>query len=147
MKKYLNYAIIAISGLLVGRYILQPKQQVKEVVKVVEVEKRVKEEKKKTRTEKREITKPDGSKETTTVITEDSATKETGSKEIKVDKTLVASSGKGITLGILALKDLDRFSDKPEFGVITSLPVLGNISVLGMVDTTKRIGIGVALEF
>ena len=59
----------------------------------------------------------------------------------------MASSGKGITLGILALKDLDRFSDKPEFGVITSLPVLGNISVLGMVDTTKRIGIGVALEF
>lgn len=142
-----NYAIVAISCLLIGRYVIQPKQQVKEVVKLVEVEKRVKEEKKKTRTETREVTKPDGSKETTTVVTEDTATRETGSKETKLDKTLVASSGKGVTIGLVALKQLDRFSDKPEFGVLTAVPVFGNISVVGTADTTKRVGLGLALEF
>lgn len=142
-----NYIIIAISCLLIGRYVLQPKQQVKEVVKVVEVEKRVKEEKRKTRTETREVVKPDGSKEVTTVTTEDTASKETGSKESKVDKTLVAKQGSGITLGVLALKDLDQFSDKPEFGVLTAVPVFGNISVVGTADTTKRVGLGLAMEF
>lgn len=142
-----NYTIIAISCLLIGRYVLQPKQQVKEVVKVVEVEKRVKEEKKRSRKETKVVVKPDGSKETTTVITEDTDTKETGSKESKVDKTLVAKKGSGITLGVMALKQLDRFSDKPEFGVLTAVPVFGSISVVGTADTTKRVGLGLAMEF
>lgn len=142
-----NYTIIAISCLLIGRYVLQPKQQVKEVVKVVEVEKRVKEEKKKTRTEIKEKKNTDGSVETVTVIVEDSATKETGSKETKLDKTLVASSGKGITLGVLAIKDVANFSNQTEVGVLTAIPVFGSISVVGTADTTKRVGLGLAMEF
>lgn len=147
MKKYLNYVIVGTVCILVGRYVLQPKQQVKEVVKIVEVEKKVKEEKKKIRTEIKETVKKDGTKETTTIITDDSSSKETGSKETKLEKTLVAKSGKGITIGVLALKDLDYFSDKPEFGILTAIPVLGNLSLVGTADTTKRIGLGLALEF
>lgn len=147
MKTYITYIVIGASCLLIGRYILQPKQQVKEVVKIVEVEKQVKEEKKKTRTEVKETVKPDGSKETVTVITEDTNIKETGIKESKVDTKTVAKSGSGVTIGVLALKDLDRFSDKPEFGILTSIPVFGKISVVGSVDTTKRVGVGLALEF
>lgn len=142
-----NYTIIAISCLLIGRYVIQPKQQVKEVVKVVEVEKSVKEEKKKTHTEVKERKNKDGSVETVTVIVEDSSIRETGSRETKIDKKLVSSSGKGITLGVLALKDLDHFSDKPEFGVLTAIPVFGNLSLVGTADTTKRVGLGLAMEF
>lgn len=142
-----NYAIIAIACLLVGRYVLQPKQQVKEVVKVVEVEKHVKEAKKKTKTQIKEIVKPDGTKETVTVIVEDSATKETGSKESQLDKSISTKTGKGITLGLVAIKDAANFSDKTEFGILTAIPVFGNISVVGTADTTKRVGLGLALEF
>ena len=147
MKKYLNYVIVGTVCILVGRYVLQPKQRVKEVVKVVEMEKKVKEEKKKIRKEIKETVKKDGTKETTTIITDDSSSKETGSKESKLEKTLVVKSGKGITIGVLALKDLDYFSDKPEFGILTAIPVIGNLSLVGTADTTKRIGLGLALEF
>ena len=147
MKNYKAYVIIGVSCLLIGRYVLQPKQEVKEVIKIVEVEKQVKEEKKKTRKEIKEIIKPDGSKETTTVVTEDSNSRETETRESSVDRTLVAKKGSGITVGVLALKDLNHFSDKTEFGVLTTVPVFGNISVVGTADTTKRIGLGLALEF
>ena len=147
MKKYWNYVIVGTVCILVGRYVLQPKQRVKEVVKVVEMEKKVKEEKKKIRKEIKETVKKDGTKETTTIITDDSSSKETGSKESKLEKTLVVKSGKGITIGVLALKDLDYFSDKPEFGILTAIPVIGNLSLVGTADTTKRIGLGLALEF
>lgn len=147
MKNFTIATIAAVLAFIAGRFIFQPKPQIKEVVKVVEVEKRVKEEKKKTRTEVKETVKPDGTKETTTIIVEDSAIKETGTKESKTNKELVAKSGRGVTFGVLALKDLDRFSDKPEFGVLTAVPVFGSLSIVGTADTTKRIGLGVALEF
>lgn len=147
MKNYKTYIIVGVSCLLIGRYVLQPKQQVKEVIKVVEVEKKVKEENKKTRTEKKETVKPDGSKETVVVIIEETKTKESEEKKSEVDKKLVAKSGTGITIGILALKDLDRFSNKTELGVLTKVPVIGNISVVGTIDTTKRVGVGLSLEF
>ena len=146
-KTIRNYTVVAISCILVGRYVLQPKQQTKEVVKIVEVEKKVKEEKKKIRTEIKETVKKDGTKETTTIITDDSSSKETNAKETKLDKTLVASSGKGVSVGILALKDLDRFSEKLEYGTVVSVPVFGSLSVIGSADTTKRVGLGVSLEF
>lgn len=142
-----NYAIVAISCLLIGRYIIQPKQQTKEVVRIVEVEKRVKEEKKKTKTTIKETVKPDGSKETVTVIDEDSSKKETGSKETKLDKTLVTKQGSGITLGVLAVKDIDRFSDKTQVGLLTVVPVFGSLSVAGTIDTARRVGFGLAVEF
>lgn len=147
MKNYKAYVIIGVSCLLIGRYILQPKQEVKEVIKVVEVEKKIKEEKKKVRTETRETIKPDGSKETTVVVTEDSSSRESEARESKSETTLVAKSGAGITLGLLALKDLNKFSDKTEFGILTSVPLIGNISVVGTADTAKRIGLGLSLEF
>ena len=58
-KTIRNYTVVAISCILVGRYVLQPKKQTKEVVKIVEVEKKVKEEKKKIRTEIKETVKKD----------------------------------------------------------------------------------------
>jgi len=149
MSQYINKITIitAISCLLIGRYVLQPRQKIKEVVKVVEVEKYVKEEKKKTRTETKEVIKPDGSKETNTVVVEDTASKENGSTETKIDKKVSTKQGSGITVGVMALKDVEYFSDKTELGVLMAVPVFGNVSVIGTGDTTKRIGLGLAMEF
>lgn len=147
MKNYKAYIIIGVSCLLIGRYVLQPKQEVKEVIKIVEVEKKVKEEKKNTRTEKKETIKSDGTKETVTIIVEDSNTKETEERQSKVETKTVSKKGSGVSFGVLALKDLDRFSDKTEFGVLTSVPLFGNISIVGTADSTKRVGVGLSLEF
>lgn len=141
MKKYLNYAIIAIIALLVGRFVLQPKHKVKE--KIVYVEKKEETKKTKKTTRIKEQKNPDGSSQTETEIVEDSTS--SSSSTIASEKTKVIS--KGISVGVLALKDLDRFSNKTEFGAMISVPVMGSLSVVGTADTTKRVGLGIALEF
>lgn len=141
MKKYSNHAIIAIIALLVGRFVLQPKQKVKEKIVYVEKKEETKKTKKTTRT--RERKNPDGSSQTETEIVEDSTSN--SSSTIASEKTKVIS--KGISVGVLALKDLDRFSNKTEFGAMVSVPVMGSLSVVGTADTTKRVGLGIALEF
>jgi hypothetical protein len=141
MKKYLNYAIIAITALLIGRFVLQPKPKVKEVVKYVEKKEETKKTKKTTRT--RETKNPDGSSQTETEVVEDSTSN--SSSTIASEKSKVIS--KGVSVGILALKDLDRFSEKLEYGAVVSVPVFGSLSVIGSADTTKRVGLGIALEF
>ena len=141
MKKYLNYGIIAIIALLVGRFVLQPKPKIKEVVKYVEKKEETKKTKKTTRT--RETKNPDGSSQTETEVVEDSTSN--SSSTIASEKSKVIS--KGVSVGILALKDLDRFSEKLEYGAVVSVPVFGSLSVIGSADTTKRVGLGIALEF
>jgi hypothetical protein len=139
MKKYLNYTIIAIIALLVGRFILQPK--VKE--KIVYVEKKEETKKTKKTTKTRERKNPDGSSQTETEVVEDSTSN--SSSTIASEKS--TSTSRGISVGILAIKDLDKFSEKLEYGAVVSIPVLGNLSIIGSADTTKRVGLGLALEF
>lgn len=141
MKKYLNYVIIGVVALLVGRFVLQPKPKTIEVVKYVEKKEETKKTKKTTRT--RERKNPDGSSQTETEIVEDSTSN--SSTTIASEKS--TSTSKGVSVGILALKDLDRFSEKLEYGAVVSVPVFGSLSVMGSADTTKRIGLGLALEF
>ncbi len=141
MKQYLNYAIVGVIALLVGRFVLQPKPKVKEVVKYLEKKEETKKTKKTTRT--RERKNPDGSSQTETEIVEDSTSNSTTT--IASEKT--TSTSKGVSVGVLALKDLDRFSEKLEYGAVVSVPVFGSLSVIGSADTTKRIGLGLALEF
>ncbi len=141
MKQYLNYVIIGVVALLVGRFVLQPKPKTIEVVKYVEKKEETKKTKKTTKT--RERKNPDGSSQTETVVVEDSTSN--SSSTIASEKS--TSTSKGILVGILALKDLDRFSEKLEYGAVVSVPVLGSMSVIGSADTTKRVGLGLALEF
>ena len=141
MKQYLNYVIVGAIALLVGRFVLQPKPKTIEVVKYVEKKEETKKTKKTTKT--RERKNPDGSSQTETEVVEDSTSNSTS--VIASEKT--KSTSKGVSVGILALKDLDRFSDKLEYGAVVSVPVLGSLSVIGSADTTKRVGLGLALEF
>jgi hypothetical protein len=141
MKKYLNYVIVGAIALLVGRFVLQPKPKTIEVVKYVEKKEETKKTKKTTRT--RERKNPDGSSQTETEIVEDSTSN--SSSTIASEKS--TSTSRGISVGILALKDLDRFSEKLEYGAVVSVPVFGSLSIIGSADTTKRVGLGLALEF
>lgn len=141
MKKYLNYILVAVGALLIGRFILQPKPKVKEVVKYVEKKEEAKKTRKVTRIQERK--NPDGSSSKDTEVVEDSSSSSTST--ISSEKTKVIS--RGISVGVLALKDLDRFSNRPEFGAVLSVPVFGSLSLIGSADTTKRIGLGIALEF
>ena len=148
MKNYKSYIFIAISCLLVGRYVLQPKAtiQIKEVTKYVE-KKQVKEDKRKT-TKVVSTTKKDGTVVKEVTVVED--TKRNTNSNSKLDKTaeVKKTTGSGITLGMLAIKDLDSsLSDKPEVGVLAVVPIFGRLSLVGTLDTGKRVGVGLAVEF
>lgn len=146
LKLFLNFVAVGIVGILIGRYILKPKQKIKEVIKTVEVEKIVKVESKKVTTKIKETIKKDGTKETETIIIEDSNKKEVGKVENRQEVNKISESGSGITLGLLALKDIDRFSEKTHVGFIAGIPVMGNLKIITSLDTSRRVGIGLALE-
>ncbi len=141
MKQYLNYVIVGVIALVVGRFVLQPKPKTIEVITYVEKKEDTKKTKKTTKT--RERKNPDGSSRTEIEIVEDSTSN--SSSTIASEKR--TSTSRGISIGILALKDLDKFSEKLEYGAIVSVPVLGRLSIIGSADTTKRVGLGLALEF
>lgn len=145
MEKFKQYKvsfIVGIIALLVGRFVLQPYSQTKEIVKYVEVE--IKKERKRKVTTVKETTNTDGSSTVDTTIEEDSSSDSQStisySDEVKFKKA-------NITIGVLALKDIDKFSEKTNFGVVAASPLIGNLSIVGTLDTTKRIGVGLALEF
>jgi hypothetical protein len=147
MKKYKNYVIVGLCCLLVGRYVLQPKAtiEVKEVVKYVEKKQEATNIKKKT--VKKETTRPDGSSVTETTIIEDSSSNSSSTIAESKETSKKQSSGKGVTIGVLAIKDIAEFRKSPDIGVLLSLPVIGNLSVTTMADSSKRIGLGFSLEF
>jgi len=150
-KKYKVIAIVAIVALLVGRYVLQPKAeiQIKETIKYVEVFKEKKEEKKKVKTTIKERTNADGSKETTTVITDDSSSSSQTNKDTKLDssKETTIKKGSGLTLSLLAIKDIPSPLKPLSYGVVVSVPVFGNLNATGMFTTEKQVGLGLGISF
>ena len=133
--------IIAISFLLIGRFVLAPKPKVitKEVVKIVEVEKK-QTKKKKVVTE---VKNPDGSATTQTTETEDT----TSETSTSIASSTVTESKRGVTLGALAIKDVSSFSNPIEYGITASAPIYGSLSLQGLATTSKLIGIGLSVEF
>ena len=146
MKQIAYYIGIAIAGVLIGRYVIQPKQEVKQVVKIVEVERNVKEEKKTIKTRVKEITKKDGTKEIVTDIVEESGSKEVTSKDTKIASKSVSKTKAGISIGVLALKDLGNFKET-HVGIVGLVPVFGSLKAVVSGDSSKRVGVGLALEF
>lgn len=147
LEKYKLVFIVGITCLFVGRFVLTPKQevQVKEVIKYVENKK----EDKKTNTTVviREEKKPDGTvvKETTT--SESSQITTASSQNYSNKSSKISKSGTSISIGALILKDINDFKKQQEYAILTKVPVFGNISVIGTLDTSKRAGIGISLDF
>ena len=127
----------------VGRYVVKPRVEIKEVIKYITVEVEKKKTKKTTRVS--ETKNPDGSSTSETTIVEDSSSER--SSQTSSTKETFASSSSGLTFGVLALKDIDSFKDKTHYGVILSAPLIGNLKATGYLDTTKRVGLGLGLEF
>lgn len=137
--------IVAISCLLVGRYVLTPKPKVvtKEVIKIVEVEKKTVDTKKTKVT--KEVKNKDGTVVVETTETEDTKIDVTNSTEI--DSSRVSKGGgAAITLGLLAQKALDDLA-RTDYGVVVVAPLIGNLKVVGTASTDKRIGLGLAIDF
>lgn len=147
MPSFLNKTtiIVAVSCLLIGRYVLTPKPKVvtKEVVKVVEVEKKTVD------TKKKKVTKETKGKDGTIVVetTETEDTRIDVDRSTKVDSSKVSKSGgTAITLGLLAIKDLDDLA-RTEYGAVAAVPLMGNLKVVGTASTDKKVGLGLAIDF
>lgn len=123
-----------------GRYTVPEKIKVE--TKVVEVEKKVtdiqKDTKKKTTVV--ETVKPDGSKQVTTVIDEDSSTdkKSQTDKDTTSDTTKVVESGTQ-KVTISALGGIDINKTVPVFGASITKPVLGPLT-LGLFGLSSGVG-------
>lgn len=149
--KYFNkikiHLIVGIVCFLTGKYVFQPKAEVKvkEVVKYVEK----KQEDKKTNviTKIKETKNKDGTIVKDIVIVENSTNKTTSSTQSERKVRSETTSGENISIGILVLKDIPEFSSKTHIGVLTSIPIFGTMSVVGSLDTTKRIGLGISIGF
>lgn len=143
MKGLLNKTtiIVAISCILIGRYVITPKPKVivKEVVKIVEVEKKQTKKKKVTTA----TTNPDGSSTTQTTETEDTTSETT----TNIASTTTTKTKSGLTLGLLAIKDVSSFSSPLQYGATISVPLAGSLSVVGLATTSKQVGVGLAIEF
>lgn len=143
MKLYFYAGIACILSFLAGKYLFGPKAEIKEVTKTVVVEKYV---------EKRNISKKvtvtkkkDGTEITETVETDKSIIVDNTKSQVDT-KTEIKSTAK-LTLGLLAIKQVNDFGKSFEYGATISIPVFGNIKAQGLVTTDKRVGLGVALEF
>jgi hypothetical protein len=146
IRKYATLVSVSIISMLVGRYVFQtPKRvEIKEVIKFVEKKEEASRKNKKTVI--RENKKPDGTTNTETIIVEDSTSVIKTETSFTSEKSKVVTQHK-LSLGLLAIKDLPNFKNNLEYGVLVSVPVLGSISVTTMVDTTKRVGVGLSIGF
>jgi hypothetical protein len=151
LKQYGLIGLVAIAGILIGRYVIQPKTtvQTKEVVKYVEVFKEKKEEKKNVKTIIKEKTNVDGSKETTTEITDNTTTIDQTNRDTKLEseKTKVVTTGSGLTLSLLAIKDIPNPNKAIAYGAVISVPIFGRLNATGLVTTDKQVGLGLGLSF
>jgi hypothetical protein len=147
MKNFKTYVIIGISCLLIGRYVLQPntKTEVKEVIKYVEKKKESTNTSKKTTTVETKNT--DGSSVTTTTVVENTSSNSSTDTTLSSESSKKVTAGKRISLGVLAVKDVAEFRKAPDIGILLTVPLIGNVSVAATADSSKRIGIGLSLEF
>lgn len=151
LKSYKTIAIVGIVCLLIGRYALQPKAEIK-TVKEIEYKDRiveVKVEDTKRKTYIKEVTAPDGTITKETTETEDTIVKTDTQKESSLEsKESTKVSNRGSSLGIVALVPLskDAFKQNPELGLVGSTPLFGSVSLTG-VASKERAGLGLSIEF
>jgi hypothetical protein len=115
----------------------------KEVVKIVEVEKKTVD------TKKKKVTKETKGKDGTVVVetTETEDTKVATNKSTNTESSKSSKiGGPAITLGLVAQKALDDFA-RTDYGVVAAVPLIGNLKVLGTASTDKKVGLGLAIDF
>jgi hypothetical protein len=143
MKTFKISIIVGIIAFFAGRFLTNPKIKTVEVIKHVTVE--VEKKKTKTTTSIKERTNPDGSTTKDTTIVEESSSEKNSNTVIASEKR--KEQGSSVSIAILALKDLGEFSKDTHIGTVISVPVFGSIKATSYIDSTKRIGLGLAMDF
>ena len=142
MKLYLKFGLVAVLAFLAGKYLFPPKPEIKETAKTVTVEKIV--ERRNVEKTTRVTEKPDGTKVTETTEKDRSIIVDNSSSKSQT-KTEIKGSAK-ITLGLLAIKNVEHFRDT-DFAATVTVPLFGNLKAQALGTTNKQIGLGLALEF
>lgn len=143
MKIFKISLLVGIIAFFCGKFLTKPKEIIKETIKYVTVEIEKKETKKRTKIVK--VKKPDGTTETETEIIEDSRSE--SKKDTTVDSSKITKRGGSVSIGVLALKDLEKFSEQTHIGATISIPLIGSLKATSYLDSTKRFGLGLSLEF
>lgn len=142
-KLHILYISAIAAALLIGKYVLQEKLQVKETVRTVYVEKIV--EKRAVKTHTVQTKKVDGTVITVTDI--DDKTEIDTAKSGTVETKRETKGKAALTLGLLAIKDVANFQQSTNYGLTVTAPLFGNLKVQALGTTDKRVGLGLALEF
>lgn len=150
MTKVRTYSVIAISvvviagaGYAAGRYTTPAKVviETKEVIKVVEVEKKAVD----TVTTKKTITRPDGTKiEREKIVDKTVVDTKTNVDSILDSKTTITSQDRDVFVGILIENPL---AVQKNFGVMGTYRVLGPLTVGGFMYQNFSYGVTLGLSF
>jgi hypothetical protein len=143
MKTFKISIIVGIIAFLAGKFLTKPKVKTVEVVKYITIE--VEKKKTKKTTSVREKVNPDGSTTKDTTIVEESSSEKNSNTTIASEKR--KQYGNAVSVGILALKDLGDFSQDTHIGTVISVPMFGSIKATSYIDSTKRVGIGLSIDF
>ena len=136
--------ITLIIGLAIGYFLLPHKTKVetKEVVKtVIQQQVQVKDN---VVTHTVYVKAKDGT-ETTTTDTTDKTEADTVTKvdTVTIKEKIITSNG--VSVGIFAINQIQL--TKPDYGVLLDIPLASKASVFFTGDTTKRLGVGIRLQF
>lgn len=153
MNKYVKYGITGLLlvsiGFGVGKYSkpseVKQKAEIHEVIKYVEV----KQENKNVVIKTKKTTNVDGSIVEESVIEDKSITKTDSELNSKTDiKTeTITTRDIGLNLGLLAIKDINKLSDKTEYAFVVKKRVFSAVTINGLVTTDKKIGLGLGWDF
>lgn len=151
--KIIIVVVALATAFAVGRYTVPEKVRIE--TKIVEVEKKTTDKEKDKNEHKKTtivvVTKPDGTRESTTTITDDtntnSKTHSTDDKSTTTEKTkeITAGTQKTTVLGLVGM-NLTKAA-LPDYGLSVSKPILGPVSVGVFGFKSGIVGAGVGLSF
>ena len=147
IKKIINFTLVGLLGIVIGRFIIQPKTKVVEKEVIVFREKKEEKKDSKITTRTREEKKPDGTIITDTTKTEETKTETKTDIKLAKENSKSTQKGSGVLIGAMIMDDLNDLKSKDHYGIMVAVPLAQRAYIFGTADMQKRIGIGLALEF
>lgn len=147
IKKIINLTLVGIMGVVIGRFVIQPKTKIVEKEVIVFREKKEEKKDSKITTRTREEKKPDGTIITDTTKTEETKTETKTDIKLAKEKSKSVQKGSGVLIGAMIMDDLNDLKSKDHYGIMLAVPLAQRAYIFGTADMQKRVGIGLALEF
>jgi flagellar biosynthesis protein FliP len=146
-KTLINYTVVGICGAIIGYFFIQPKTKIIEKEKLVYVEKKEEKKDSKVTTIIREEKKPDGTIITDTTKTEETKTETKTEVAVQKEKTKKTENNSGVIIGAMIMDELNDLKSKDDYGILVAIPIAKRAYLFSTMDTQKRFGVGLALEF